>query len=80
MTSCSISPADRRAQAKAVGDHLARRHGKKPFYTVDEVQDANRLAGIPLDVCCWSHAFFNSHADFDAMHAAAGEACCWSCS
>ncbi|MDQ3287409.1 MAG: hypothetical protein M3Q42_03965 [Pseudomonadota bacterium] len=72
---CAISPSDKQAQGKRVGDDLVRRHGKRKFYTVDQVRAANRRNDISLDVGCWSHALFNSHEDFDRLHAAAGEAC-----
>lgn len=43
---CAISPKDKKAQAKRVGDDLVRHHGKRKFYTVDQVRDANRRNGI----------------------------------
>lgn len=74
-STCVISPRDKRAQAQRVGDDLLRHHGKKRYYSVDEVKAANRRNDVPLDVECWSHALFNTHEDFDAMHAALGEVC-----
>lgn len=72
---CTISPKDKRLQAKRVGDDLIRNYGKRKFYTIDQVRDANRRAGVNIDVACWSHAMFNSHSDFDQLHVASGEAC-----
>ena len=72
---CVISPADKKAQAKRVGDDLVRHYGKRKFYTVEQVREANRRKAIGIDVACWSHAMFNSHSDFDQFHAAAGDAC-----
>lgn len=72
---CAISPADKKAQAKRVGDDLVRNHGKRRFYTIDQVRNANRRTGTDIDVACWSHVMFNTHSDFDALHAATGEAC-----
>jgi hypothetical protein len=72
---CAISPEDKRAQAKKVGNELVRTYGKKKFYSIDQVREANRRAGIKIDVVCWSHALFNTHADFDRLHSQAGEAC-----
>lgn len=72
---CAISPRDKQAQAKRVGDDLLRHHGKRKFYSVEQVREANRRCGISIDVACWSHALFNSHGDFDRIHAMAGEAC-----
>lgn len=64
-----------RKQAKLVGDDLMGRFGKRKFYSVEQVKAANRRCNIKLDVGCWSHALFNSHEDFDRMHAAAVEGC-----
>ena len=72
---CALSPSDKRAQAQAVGDDLIRNYGKKPYYTVEEVKAANRRQMIDVDFCCWSHALFNSHADFDSYHRSIGEQC-----
>ena len=72
---CAIAPRDKRAQAKRVGSDLVRHHGKRKFYAVSQVRAANERCGIQLDVACWSHAMFNTHADFDRMHGALGEAC-----
>ncbi|MBA2238823.1 MAG: hypothetical protein H0W24_09045 [Lysobacter sp.] len=72
---CAISPADKKAQAKLVGEDLVRHHGKRKFYSIEQVRESNRRKGITMDVACWSHAMFNSHADFDRLHADAGEAC-----
>lgn len=75
MTACALSPADKRRQVKNVGDDLVRHYGKRRYYTVQEVKDANRRQGIGVDFFCWSHAAFNSHGDFDAYHRSIGEDC-----
>ena len=75
MPACAIEPADRKKQIRAVGNDLVKNHGKKHFYTVQEVKNANRRQQINYDVACWSHAFFNSHDDFDEYHARIGESC-----
>ena len=72
---CVISPKDKKKQAKLVGDDLIRHHGKRRFYTVDQVKAANIRCHIQPDYICWSHALFNSRDDFDRLHAAAGQAC-----
>lgn len=72
---CAISPADKRKQAKLIGDDLVRHHSKRKFYSVSEVRAANQRCNISVDVVCWSHALFNTHHDFDRLHVAAGEAC-----
>lgn len=75
MRACAISPADRREQARLVGNDLVKNYGKKKFYSVQEVKEANRRQDVSLDVACWSHAMFNSHGDFDAYHRTLGENC-----
>lgn len=75
MPACAIKPEDRKRQVRLVGNDLIKSHGKKPFYTVQEVKNANRRQGIDYDVACWSRAFFNSHADFDEYHRRIGESC-----
>lgn len=72
---CAIAPEDKRRQAQLVGDDLLRHYGKRNFYSVQQVRDANRRNKIDLDLACWSHALFNTHSDFDQLHAASGEAC-----
>jgi hypothetical protein len=75
MGTCTISPSDRRRQVQRVGDDLVKNYGKKRYYTVAEVKEANRRQGINPDFSCWSYATFNSHSDFDAYHQAIGENC-----
>jgi len=75
VPACAISPSDRRRQVRLVGNDLVKAHGKKQYYTVQEVKNANRRQGISYDVACWSHATFNSHQDFDGYHQSIGESC-----
>ncbi|MBX9607606.1 MAG: hypothetical protein K2Y51_15395 [Gammaproteobacteria bacterium] len=78
MRACAMQPADRRAQLKRVGNDLVQHYGKRKFYSIQQVQNANKRQGVTFDFACWSHAFFNSHADFDRLHAQVGEACDYS--
>jgi hypothetical protein len=75
LRACSIKPEDRRTQLKLVGNDLIKNYGKKKYYSVMEVKNANKRQGVSLDVGCWSHAFFNSHGDFDDFHRKMGEEC-----
>ena len=72
---CATRPLQARRQIQKVGNDLVRQHGKQRYYSVQQVRAANQRQGIDLDLACWSHAFFNSHADFDRLHAGSGEAC-----
>ena len=74
-TPCAIPPADKQRQAKLVGDDLIRHHGKRKFYSVQQVRAANERCGIDIDFWCWSHAMYGTHYDFDRLHVGAGEAC-----
>ena len=78
MPACAIKPEDRRKQIRLVGNDLVKSYGKKRYYTVREVQHANRRQAIDLDVSCWSHAFFNTRHDFNEHHEKMGEACDYS--
>lgn len=75
MAACATKPADQRTQLRLVGNDLLKHHGKKKYYSVQQVKSANLRQKIDVDLHCWSHAFFNSHADFDALHQHMGEAC-----
>jgi hypothetical protein len=75
MTTCNISPSDRRRQVSVVGSDLVRHYGKKENYSVQEVKNANRRQDINMDLGCWSHAVFNTRSDFDQYHATLGETC-----
>ena len=75
MSACAISPSNRRKQVQMVGNDLLKNHGRKKYYSVQEVKNANRRQGINYDVGCWSHATFNSHKDFDQYHQSIGESC-----
>jgi hypothetical protein len=72
---CALPPRDKKTQGRRVGNDLVKHHGKRRFYTVQEVRDANRRCDIPLDFGCWSHAMFNTRHDFDHLHDSAGGPC-----
>lgn len=78
MAACAPSPSDKRAQAKRVGNDLVRNYGKQRYYTVQQVRAANVRERISLDAGCWSHAMFNTRADFDSYHESIGEKCDYS--
>ena len=75
MPACSMRPIDKKSQITAVGKDLVKNYGKKKFYSIKEVKDANKRQGVSPDFGCWSHAFYNSHQDFDQHHASIGENC-----
>ena len=75
MQACALRPADRKRQVKLVGNDLVKHYGKRKFYTVSQVRNANKRQGIEIDFCCWSHAVFNTRVDFDKHHESIGESC-----
>ncbi len=75
MPACKLSPADRKRQVLLVGNELLKQHGRRRYYSVQQVKDANRRQDIKLDFGCWSHATFNTHRDFDDYHQSIGESC-----
>jgi hypothetical protein len=75
MPACASAPADRRKQARLVGNDLVKNYGRKRYYTPLEIRNANRRQQIQVDVGCWSYAMFASREDFDAYHLARGETC-----
>src|SRR3954452_9686050 len=78
MNACKSIPPNRREFGKRVGDNLLRRHGKKNYYTVEQVRDALVTSNLPLDWDCWAFSLFTSRHDFDAHHQALGEVCDYS--
>lgn len=75
MAACALKPEDKRRQIQLVGNDLLKNYGKKKYYSVEEVKQANKRSHIDFDFYCWSHAIFNSHSDFDEYHRSMGEVC-----
>src|SRR5689334_13756455 len=78
MKACKTAPPDRRDFGKRVGDNLLKRHGKKRFYTIDQVRDSVVASQFPLDWDCWAFSLFTSRQDFDSYHRAMGKVCDYS--
>jgi hypothetical protein len=75
MATCSIAPGDKRALARAVGKHLTERYGKRTHYSPTLIKASMRKLRYPDVWDCWGLSLFADRADFDAYHAAIGEAC-----
>jgi len=75
MSPCHLPPKDKGAMGKAVGKELVKRHGKKRFYSTDQVRGVATDLGYPIDWHCWAMAVFVSPGDFNAFHESIGEAC-----
>ena len=75
MPMCDVSPENKRAMGVAVGEDLVRHHGKKPYYTVKEVQEGVQRRGYAVDWSCWALCLYTSPADFNEYHHSLGEDC-----
>jgi hypothetical protein len=75
MPACELTPTDKKKYIGEVGQRLVKRHGKKKHYRPEEVRRASLDAGYPIDYVCWAYTVFTTPADFEALHAAAGEVC-----
>jgi hypothetical protein len=75
MGGCAIAPSDKRAIARRVGKHLASVYGPRKSYSPAIVRAAMRRCEFPADWDCWALSLYTAQTDFDAFHAALGEAC-----
>jgi len=75
MESCAFAPTDKKAYAKDVGEILVRKHGKKKFYSPEQVKKASAQSRYDIDWHCWAMCLFSSPLDFDAYHKSVGETC-----
>lgn len=75
MNSCALSPTDKKAYAKDVGQILVHKYGKQKFYTPRQVKQASSQSRYTVDWHCWAMCLYSSPADFNDYHAATGENC-----
>ena len=78
MDICALPSVDRQLLARKVGNDLAKRHGKKEYYAIQEVKAAARRHRFPDTWDCWALALYSSRSDFDAHHIETGEVCDYS--
>jgi hypothetical protein len=77
---CQPSPVNKRAYITDIGRILVKDHGRKKYYTPEEVKRAhNKRKGYDtvemVDFSCWAIATFSSHTDFDNYHKQIDEPC-----
>lgn len=76
---CPPAPENKKAYISEIGTILVKEHGKKKYYTPEEVKKASKKSThyntSGLDWSCWAMCTFSSHSDFDAYHQTTGEAC-----
>jgi hypothetical protein len=58
-----------------LSQELARRFGKKPYYTVAEVSKTAQDGGFRMPFIAYAHAMFCSRPDFDAQYGPLHVAC-----
>lgn len=75
MNSNTLSPIDKKSYAKDVGKLLVRKHGKKKFYSPDQVKKASFESKYTIDWHCWAMCLYTSPSDFNSYHDSIGESC-----
>lgn len=75
MPDCKLEPDDKRAFGQAVGNDLLRHHGKRKYYSPQQVQASCTRLDYPVDWHCWAMSLYTSPEDFTAYHDAIGEVC-----
>ena len=58
-----------------LGPELRKRYGERKTYTPQQVYSCAGDLGMSVDYVCFAYMLYCSHADFVALHEAAGEAC-----
>jgi len=75
MASCSLSPQDKKAYAKGVGNILVKKYGKQKYYSPHRVKMASRNSKYDIDWHCWAMCLYTSPSDFKSYHDSIGETC-----
>jgi len=75
MTTCTLSPADKKAYAIDVGKILVKKHGKQKSYTPLQVIKASQHTKYDLDWHGWAMSLYSTSDDFTAYHDSIGETC-----
>jgi len=75
MTIGQATFADKKKLGIAVGSDLVRTHGKKRFYSTQQVKASAERTGYSVDLHCWAHCLFSSPTDFAKHHREIGETC-----
>lgn len=73
---CHVSPPDKRKFLGDVGQDLVQHHGKKKYYSQQEVKDSCRRKNyLDIDWHCWAYCIFTSPDTFEEVHRETGETC-----
>ena len=69
-------PEDEKKEfSRKLGSDVFKTHGKKKYYSKDEINKSYTNLGTPIDLHCWGYSLFMTHSDFDTHHSLIGEAC-----
>jgi hypothetical protein len=79
---CPPAPTNKKEYVSEVGKILVENFGKRPYYTPEQVEYANKQTKwynkYYMDFSCWGMSVFSSHEDFDKHHEVTGEVCDYS--
>lgn len=75
MTTCTLSPKDKKEYARDVGRILVKRHGKQKYYSPHRVKKASNDTKYAVDWHCWAMCLYTSPGDFTSYHDSIGESC-----
>jgi hypothetical protein len=75
MTACAIDLRDKQKLGRRVGRDLQRRHGRKAWYSPEDIRSSMRRLDYPFMWDCWALSLYSSPIDFDAFHRARNETC-----
>lgn len=75
MPACTIPPADKARLGRERGSHLAKRYGKKRFYSPGEVRTSLLHRAVVVDWHCWGYALFCTAEAFADGNRGTGETC-----
>jgi hypothetical protein len=75
--SCPPPPLNKKEYLSDIGQILVMEHGKKEYYTPDEVKKAHKKShwSEGVDFSCWAMSTFSSSEDFTHHHLQSGEQC-----
>ena len=78
MTALALSPSEKKAYGKEVGEILVRDYGRKQYYSSTQVNTASRKSSRDIDWHCWAMCLYTSPTEFKSYHDSIGEICDYS--
>ena len=71
----TLTKEEKRALSIAIGNDLAKTHGKKKYYTQLQIKRSLDKNGYAIDWDCWAYSLYMDHGSFDRYHESIGEQC-----